>query len=229
MKMVYTIYQKRGWLHKNMKNKIKTISIAILFALIALIVLVYINTKVINKDDTIQAVIAVKSVAHNTQITSQNVNEYFKVEKINSNLVTGDTLKNMDGLVGKYVSADVIYDKATVNSSMFSSKKDIMDKYDNPVRLSFSVSSFSDAVCGRIRTGDFVDIYGVSNVSSQDILKSAYVEGVYDSSGVEIQNSDTTTTAVAFTVIINSGDENKLLEMIKNSKVVITKVEQENS
>ena len=79
-------------------------------------------------------------------------------------------------------------------------------------------------MCGRVRTGDFIDIYGVSNISSQDILKNAYVENVYDSSGVEILNSDTTTSATAFTVIIESGDENKLLEMLKNSKVVITKV-----
>lgn len=65
-----------------MKNKIKTISIAILFALIALIALIYINTKVIVKDDTMDAVIAVKNVAHNTQITEQNVNEYFRVQKL---------------------------------------------------------------------------------------------------------------------------------------------------
>lgn len=207
-----------------MKNKIKTISIAILFALIALIALIYINTKVIVKDDTMDAVIAVKNVAHNTQITEQNVNEYFKVEKVNSNIVTDKTIKSLNGLVGKYVSTDMIYDKATINSDMFSSKEDIMDNYKNPIKISFSVAAFSDAVCGRVRTGDFIDIYGVSSISSQDILKNAYVENVYDSSGVEILNSDTTTSATAFTVIIESGDENQLLELLKNSKVVITKV-----
>lgn len=207
-----------------MKGKIKTISLAICFALIAFIALVYINSRVVGNDDSVETVVAVKNIAHNTEITKQNINDYFRVEKVSSSLVTDKTLKSLDGLVGKYVSADVIYENALVNSQMFSSKKDVIESFNNPVRMSFNVGSFSDAVCGRIRSGDIIDIYGVSTSKSQDILKNAYVENVYDSSGLKIDNSDSTTSATAFTVIIESGDENKLLEMIKNSKVVITKV-----
>lgn len=207
-----------------MKGKIKTISLAICFALVAFVALIYINSKIIGNDDSVETVVAVKDIAHNTEITKQNINEYFKIEKVSSSLVTDKTLKTLDNLAGKYVSADLIYENAPVNSQMFSSKKDIIESYTNPVRMSFNVGSFSDAVCGRIRSGDIVDIYGVTSSKSQDILKSAYVEDVYDSSGNKISNSDSTTSATAFTVVIESGEENKLLEMLKNSKVVLTKI-----
>jgi hypothetical protein len=207
-----------------MKGKIKTISLAVCFAIVAFVALVYINSRVIGRNDSVETVVAMKNIAHNTEITKQNINDYFKIEKVSSDLVTDKTLKSLDGLVGKYVSSDIIYEKALVNSQMFSSKKDIVENFNNPVRMSFSVGSFSDAVCGRIRSGDIVDIYCVSSLKSQNILKNAYVENVYDSSGIKIENWNSTTSATAFTVIIEGGEENKLLEMIKNSKVVLTKV-----
>lgn len=207
-----------------MKGKIKTISLAVCFAIVAFVALVYINSRVIGRNDSVETVVAMKNIAHNTEITKQNINDYFKIEKVSSDLVTDKTLKSLDGLVGKYVSSDIIYEKALVNSQMFSSKKDIVENFNNPVRMSFSVGSFSDAVCGRIRSGDIVDIYCVSSLKSQNIMKNAYVENVYDSSGIKIENWNSTTSATAFTVIIEGGEENKLLEMIKNSKVVLTKV-----
>lgn len=207
-----------------MKNKIKTISLAIVFALIALVALIYINTKMIAKNDTVDVVVAIKTVAHNTEITKSNIDEYFKVEKVSSSVISDKTLKNIDDLLGKYVSVEQIYDKEPVRSDMLSLKEDITKNYKNPVKMSFSVTTFADAVCGRIRAGDTIDIYGVINSSSQDILKNVYVEHVYDSSGVEILNSDSVTNATAFTVIIESGDENELNELLKNSKVIITKI-----
>ena len=95
-----------------MKGKIKTISLAICFALIAFVALVYINSRVVGNDDSVETVVAVKNIAHNTEITKQNINDYFRVEKVSSSLVTDKTLKSLDGLVGKYVSADVIYENA---------------------------------------------------------------------------------------------------------------------
>jgi hypothetical protein len=53
-------------------------------------------------------------------------------------------------------------------------------QYNNPVTVSFIVSSIADAVCGRIRKGDYINLCGVDNEQSRTVIDNLYVLAAYD-------------------------------------------------
>ncbi|MCI8428047.1 MAG: hypothetical protein HFJ03_11070 [Lachnospira sp.] len=55
------------------------------------------------------------------------------------------------------------------------------------------------------------------------IIKNVYIFKAYDSAGVQISVSDTIAIATNFIIILESGEEKVLYEMLKNSIVVVTK------
>lgn len=207
-----------------MKNNIKTISIALFLAVIVFISLVFINTRVSGSDHSVQVVVATKQLEHNTQITESNVNEYFKIVSVNEDAIPPKAVNSLEGIAGRYVSADVIYANSVICTPQFSKTADVLKDYSSPIRASFSVAALGDAVCGRIRSGDHIDVYGVSQSKGQIILRNVYVENVYDNAGVAIANTDTSSIATNFTVVVESGNELDLYEAVKSNTVIITKV-----
>jgi hypothetical protein len=167
--------------------------------------------------------VAAGDILKNTQITEANAGSLFVKKQINAELVDSNTVTDINSLIGMYVSDDVIYGKAVINASMFESTKDIMTQYNNPVTVSFTVSSIADAVCGRIRKGDYINLCGIDNEQSRIVIDNLYVLAAYDSSGSEIAVGDTTTTVVNFTVIIESGEGTTLYGVVKNSNVTVSK------
>jgi hypothetical protein len=206
-------------------KKIKNIALAAAFGIIIFVCLVFINVNLSAKYESDEVWVASGDILKNTQITEANVGSLFTKKQINAELVGSNTVTDINSLIGMYVSDDVIYSKAVINTSMFESTKDIMTQYSNPVTASFTVSSIADAVCGRIRKGDYINLCGIDSEQSKTVIDNLYVLAAYDSSGIEIEAGDTTSTAVNFTVIIESGEETKLYGIVKNSTVTVSKKE----
>lgn len=55
------------------------------------------------------------------------------------------------------------------------------------------------------------------------IIKNVYIFKAYDSASVQISVSDTTAISINFIIILESGEEKVLYEILKNSTVVVTK------
>lgn len=205
-----------------MKTKIKGIVFAIIFALIAFVCLVILNNKLSGNMDKVDLVIAAKTIPKNTLITDDNVKEYFTTIRAQRIFKTPNAVTDTSELVGQY-ALNGIWDKAPINKDMFQSQLDIFAAYKKPVQASFNVANLSDAVCGRLRAGDYVDIFGVDINQGKRIIENVYIFKAYDSAGVQISVSDTTAIATNFTIILESGEEEVLYEMLKNSTVVVTK------
>lgn len=207
---------------QDVKTKVRGIVLAIFFALIAFICLVVLNNRISGAMDRVDVVIAAKTIPKNTLITEDNVGEYFTTIQAQSIFKTSNAVTNPHELIGQY-ALNGIWDKAPINQDMFQSQLDIFAAYKKPVQASFNVANLSDAVCGRLRAGDYVDIFGVDINQGKRIIENAYIFKAYDSAGVQISVSDTTAIATNFTIILESGEEEVLYEMLKNSTVVVTK------
>ncbi len=207
---------------QDVKTKVKGIVLAIFFALIAFICLVVLNNRISGAMDRVDVVIAAKTIPKNTLITEDNVGDYFTTIQAQSIFKTSNAVTNPHELIGQY-ALNGIWDKAPINQDMFQSQLDIFAAYKKPVQASFNVANLSDAVCGRLRAGDYVDIFGVDINQGKRIIENAYIFKAYDSAGVQISVSDTTAIATNFTIILESGEEEVLYEMLKNSTVIVTK------
>ena len=207
---------------QDVKTNVRGIVLAIFFALIAFICLVVLNNRISGSMDRVDVVIAAKTIPKNTLITEDNVGEYFITIQAQSIFKTSNAVTNPHDLIGQY-ALNGIWDKAPINQDMFQSQLDIFAAYKKPVQASFNVANLSDAVCGRLRAGDYVDIFGVDINQGKRIIENAYIFKAYDSAGVQISVSDTTAIATNFTIILESGEEEVLYEMLKNSTVVVTK------
>ena len=209
---------------RDVKTKVRGIVLAIFFALIAFICLIVLNNKMSGDNNKVDLVIAAKTIPKNTLITEDNVSEYFTTIQAQSIFKTSNAVTNPHELIGQY-ALNGIWDKAPVNQDMFQSQLDIFAAYKKPVQASFHVNDLSDAVCGRLRAGDYIDIFGVDMNQGKRIIENAYIFKVYDSAGVQISVSDTTAIATNFTIILESDEEKALYEMIKNSTLIVTKKE----
>ena len=207
---------------QDVKTKVKGIVLAIFFALIAFICLVVLNNRISGAMDRVDVVIAAKTIPKNTLITEDNVGDYFTTIQAQSIFKTSNAVTNPHELIGQY-ALNGIWDKAPVNQDMFQSQLDIFAAYKKPVQASFHVNDLSDAVCGRLRAGDYIDIFGIDMNQGKRIIENAYIFKAYDNAGVQISVSDTTAIATNFTIILESGEEEVLYEMLKNSTVVVTK------
>lgn len=207
---------------QDVKTKVRGIVLAIFFALIAFICLVVLNNRISGAMDRVDVVIAAKTIPKNTLITEDNVGEYFTTIQAQRIFKTSNAVTDAHELIGQY-ALNGIWDKAPINQDMFQSQLDIFAAYKKPVQASFNVANLSDAVCGRLRAGDYVDIFGVDINQGKRIIENAYIFKAYDNAGVQISVSDTTAIATNFTIILESGEEEVLYEMLKNSTVVVTK------
>ncbi len=209
---------------RDVKTKVRGIVLAIFFALIAFICLIVLNNKMSGDNNKVDLVIAAKTIPKNTLITEDNVSEYFTTIQAQSIFKTSNAVTNPHELIGQY-ALNGIWDKAPINQDMFQSQLDIFAAYKKPVQASFHVNDLSDAVCGRLRAGDYIDIFGVDMNQGKRIIENAYIFKAYDSAGVQISVSDTTAIATNFTIILESDEEKVLYEMIKNSTLIVTKKE----
>ncbi len=147
---------------QDVKTKVRGILLAIFFALIAFICLVVLNNKM-SDNNKVDLVIAAKTIPKNTLITEDNVGEYFTTIQAQEIFKTPHAVTNTNELIGQY-ALNGIWDKTPINQDMFQSQFDIFAAYKKPVQASFNVANLSDAVCGRLRAGDYVDIFGVDAV-----------------------------------------------------------------
>ncbi|WP_294359930.1 hypothetical protein [uncultured Clostridium sp.] len=212
---------------KAKKNSIRTISMILVFAVICFICLLMVARRASGNYDVVNLIVANQELPLNTEITEENVNKYFSEVTVNAELSSKDSIKDMKILVGKFTS-EPIYKKELVHTASFSSKKEILEEYDDPYEGSIKVEEFSDAVSGTIRAGDYVNIYVIDELSneSKKVNKenAIYISNVFDSNGARIEPGDEESVAVSFNFYIEKSESQEFYENVTNKKIILTKV-----
>lgn len=207
------------------KKKILDVALIIGFAVLVFMCLNFAARTIVGQHETQMIAMAITDIPAYKEITEDNVNNYFKLVDANVEFVTDSTVTDLNALVGQFTD-EPIRNREIIDTSSFNRKKDILSKYKNPYEGSFAVSNYSDAASGRIRKGDYVSVYAFDELSGEivEVMDKLYISGAFDGSGNEIENSDTTTTAVCFNYYINKKEQETFVKQIADKSLTIVKI-----
>lgn len=207
---------------KKWKGSIRIGIVGILLALTGYIALIWLERQALKDLEQKSVVRCVKTCPAGENITSANVEEYFKVVPVAATLATSQTMDTLDELIGAYPErrieeGEIIY--RTVFSNAAST-----DIRLYPVELSVT-AQIEYAVAGRIRKGDTVNVY-VKNKETQQyklVLENVVVREAYDSSAAVIGMEDQYALATMFTFYVDETVEEEL-GYLYNSDIAVVKI-----
>lgn len=236
------------------KENVKNLIIALVFGIVAFIVLLVINNRI--SQNEVDMIWAVKEIPQGTTLTEGNIDSYVSAKPTNDSIKNADIIVEKKQLIGM-TSLRKISSSELLQKSFFIKGDDIRNNYNNPVLVSFSAIDFTGTVNGIIRRGDHINVSklidknaittsnttagtGISsddNTASTDssgaitaatenlIVEDAYVVDAFDSSGVKIEPSDTTSIATSFNIYIEKDDETAFYNSVNDKNIAVAKIE----
>lgn len=180
--------------------------------------------------DTVKetVVLANKDIPAGTILTESNVSDFLKEEEVSSALVIQETYKTKSELIGKYVTRTVSGNEIVYAGVIGEDSKEL-EKYENPIELSLSISKNASAVAGTIRKGDYVNVYAVvqdanAKQSYELVLEKILVNEVYDENTSKIAMSDKESVALTFTFYMEEEAVPELLGKLQTKEIFAVKV-----
>jgi hypothetical protein len=236
------------------KENVKNLIIALVFGIVAFIVLLVINNRI--SQNEVDMIWAVKEIPQGTTLTEGNIDSYVSAKPTNDSIKNADIIVEKKQLIGM-TSLRKISSSELLQKSFFIKGDDIRNNYNNPVLVSFSATDFTGTANGIIRRGDHINVSKLidknaittSNTtagtgsSSDDstastdssgaitaatenlIVEDAYVVDAFDSSGVKIEPSDTTSIATSFNIYIEKDDETAFYNSVNDKNIAVAKIE----
>lgn len=207
---------------KKWKGSIWIGIVGILLALTGYIALIWLERQALMDLEQKNAVRCVKTCPAGENITSANVEEYFKVVPVAATLATSQTMETLDELIGFYPGrrieeGEIVYRSVFTNTALTD-----IELY--PVELSIT-AQIEYAVAGRIRKGDTVNVY-VKNKETQQyklVLENVVVREAYNTSAAVIGMEDKDALATMFTFYVDDTVEEEL-GYLYNSDIAIVKI-----
>lgn len=168
-------------------NRLAIAMVAVLSAFVIFVVLLVIQDRILNQEDTQPVVVAVMEVPKGTLLTQENMATYFKVENRDiDEIPEGITFANGFPLVDK-VTDRVIYPKEIVTEGCFL-EEGLYDGIVDPVEIAIEVSQIGQAVAGTLRIGDKIDIKAVIKVPGSTVDTETKVSNVDEIPVVGLDN-----------------------------------------
>lgn len=207
---------------KKWKGGIRLGIVGILLALTGYVALIWLERQALKDLEQEKVVRCVKTCPAGENITSANVEEYFKIVEVAATLATEQTMDNLQQLIGGYPER-TIEEGEIVYQSVFTNV-DLIDNELYPVELSIT-AQIEYAVAGRIRKGDTVNVY-VKNKETQKyklVLENVVVREAFNSSAAVIGMEDEYALATMFTFYVDKTVEEEL-GYLYNSDIAIVKI-----
>lgn len=146
----------------------------------------------------------IKSIPQGQVITEINYIDYFVEKEIDRTLVTDASITSFEQLIGLFPVRAI--EKGTmVSKSMFESVNEITKNMKNPVEVGLKADDLYQVVGGILRTGDKIHIYTVEESETGEVTlvwPDVYVNKVFDTSGLLIENEDSTTSASRINILL---------------------------
>lgn len=178
--------------------------------------LIYLNNYVSEDISYQRTLVAIQDVPENLCVTEDNATDYFALVLRDITTLPEDAISSLDGYENRYISRDISKNEAITSKSF---KNLDESKYSSPVEVSLAVSNLGNAICGKLRAGDVINITINSNTNTaigKDYKRyeNIVVTGAYDSSCLLIEAGDTNANTSYITFTIEENEEQKLNEAL---------------
>lgn len=208
-------------------KKVGVTLIAMLIALISFLGLMFVTNAMTTPDkDKWQIVIRAKQdILSGSFITKDNVSTYFDEVKAPDDIVTANTIKKLDDLLGTTANID-ISSHTIIQKNFIVEKAEMLhaENYENCTEIAIKSDELSAGLAGRVRPGERVDILATnSDGFTYKVADNVYVAHTYDNTGVELFKEDTKTVATLISVLVDTKDKEAFVSGISSSKLYVTK------
>lgn len=226
---------------RNRRNNIKRLTIAFLVAFVLFILLLIIQSSILNQEDKQQVYQVIKDIETGTKIDESNIDSYLQLKEVQLSLIPENYITDAEDINGKFTNRAYKARDIITKDGITDVEKMYKDSIVNPVEVSFNVGDISVAVSGTIKEGDYVNIYGLRKDAFNDsqlaemaeelyledeyfTFKHVYISKVYDGSGVRINTDQDSTAGVLFTIILSEDDVTTFNEMLSNCTIRMAKL-----
>jgi len=212
--------------NKYASKSLTRVIVSLFIAILAWVGATSFEAYLLSDKNTATVVMATKDLPADLLIDETNRNSYFVTKTVNANLVTDATISDISETSGKTLGA--ISTGEIITSNRFYST-DYANDLEDPVEITFTVSSADRAICGGIRRGDIVDIIGISETAnrvlqSKPIKEDVYIVEAYTSSGKTIKDSDLDSQAVSFKIRVERKEAAAYNMAFESAQITVVKV-----
>lgn len=217
---------------KKKRAIIVTIVIGLLLSFMLFVFMTQLEKELLSDYETKQVVRSIKEVPAGTWIKESNATEFFLVEEINGQVVTGETITELSELYGSYVNRDIGIGEI-MYSRVLCSEERLVKEFTSPAEISIRIEDEANGVAGTLRKGDRVNIYvnevesTIKNRKFKEVLKDVIINETYNSSGELIGMSDNVEKACIITFYVEEDSVAELLTQFASGTIIISKMSEE--
>lgn len=185
-----------GKKEREKRAKLNRIIFGFVMAVILFVALVTIENAVIKNEIKVDTVVATQDIDARTVIDAEQVSEFFKVIQLPEAYRPSNALESMEALENGIVTTEALVINSVVSNGSFTSRDDIVLGIEDPVEVSINLGAIEDAVAGKVRAGDIVNISKVWPEST-GLLNEVEWHSEYIVENAYVVESHTGTPAVA--------------------------------
>lgn len=211
-----------GKKEREKKAKLNRIIFGFVMAVILFVALITIENAVIKNEIKVETVVAAKTMEARTIVDEDKIEEYFKVIDLPEAYRPSDAISSLDELKGGIVTTKAIGERGVVTNTSFTSKDDVILGIEDPVEVSINLGAIEDAVAGKVRAGDIINILRVwtepvghnkVEYHSEYIFENAFVVESHTGTPA-VSRDDKETSVTLITVYVPRDKELEIAESI---------------
>lgn len=213
--------------NKSMNKKIGIILLSGAIAIVIFVVTIVVENKIIYPNGQKKVYYSKTPISKNTEITKDNINQYFIPKTVNSDDLVDGAVINKADLLNKYIIGDVLNNEQ-ISSNKLSNTEDRTKDIKDLREYSINFSDISSVDGGTVRAGDIIDLIltktDQNSVTTQTELRNVLISKAMTNDGQAIDRSNTKLSASRLILDLSAMDAHKLDNALAQGKVKVLKV-----
>lgn len=205
---------------KNIK-KVVVLGISAIVAAVIFFGLITVQEKLVNPYGKVVAYQMKTDIKKNSLITKDNIGSYIEKIVIPGNLGVSNAITDPNEVVD-HLTTQYINKGSILSKNDFIDVKNIKNKIQNPIKVSFNTNDVSEVLAGTLRQGNVIDISVIKRDNeSKKIISNAYVEEVFTKDNKEIKGDSIEPTTI-INILIPAADLNEFNNALAEGKLRVS-------
>ncbi len=168
--------------------------------------------------------VAVKEIPKGMLVDESNVAEYMIEKEVDVSVMPETAIREPDQ-IKELIASTRIEKGVLLTMGMFQEQDKILSRIKEPVIAGFKADDLFQVVGGVLRSGDRIHIYNESEDGIVSLKWSdVYVQQVFNSAGVSIDNTDTSTAGQRINIYMAKEDVERFYTELETGMLRVVKV-----
>lgn len=197
---------------------------ALVVAIALFAVMLHMEKKLLTDYEKGIVYVAVKEIPEGMLVDESNVAEYMIEKEVDVSVIPETAIREPDQ-VKALIASTRIEKGVLLTMGMFQEQDEILSRIKEPVIAGFKADDLFQVVGGVLRSGDRIHIYNESEDGIVSLKWSdVYVQQVFNSAGVSIDNTDTSTAGQRINIYMAKEDVERFYTELETGMLRVVKV-----